>query len=695
MKNYLLSRLQAIPWPPQLRDAIHSPWLPLALLLLALSTVFIFANDRGAFYRPGHHDVVTADFLSSTAVISPEQRFQSFFCRFRSVSGFTCAPYNRFPLGGYLLVKLFVLPFPDDLSAQIYSARILMLLAYAGAALLAYLSLCRLTGHRWIALIATLSVFASPYWLYYNDMVFFFGPSLFGVMLTFHAMVIFIQEGRFRQLLLKSCLALFLGWHSLALLLTFILIGLVSELLRVYSNPLEISRRLRIRAALSRLFRSRYSTLGVVTLLFGLAVLSFNFSNEYLYYHGERSLTELPSFQSMTNRISISPERPDPLLSDPLTRQKFLEEQFYRIGGMFTPYALPGYFNDLGQSPSGGLPRQFWKSARENYDAIAQRRLTVTGIILGLAATAAALLGLAFVSHKLLWATLSLFGFCWAFLARSHSAYHDFDGLLYTGIPLTACSLLLLYLNRPGGRRFIAAGVVAILLLFALSAFQMSQVGYATAVEQAQETAFDDFNAIRSLTRGSTVAYAGMLPEIRAPARYFLSRSSRSENQPPDFLVLPLSIAGVRTLTPENRRLFLYPGGPAAPRRYLDHILAQAGPPLINSTFSVHYYAGHPDQRDHWLFYVKNPCHRDDRQSPFFLQLTPANENDLPLDSRAYGFANLYFRFRNYVWLGGGEDECVIGRPLPNYPIAQITTGQYHPDGGVIWQGEAAIPPPR
>ena len=221
MKNYLLSRLQAIPWPPQLRDAIHSPWLPLALLLLALSTVFIFANDRGAFYRPGHHDVVTADFLSSTAVISPEQRFQSFFCRFRSVSGFTCAPYNRFPLGGYLLVKLFVLPFPDDLSAQIYSARILMLLAYAGAALLAYLSLCRLTGHRWIALIATLSVFASPYWLYYNDMVFFFGPSLFGVMLTFHAMVIFIQEGRFRQLLLKSCLALFLGWHSLALLLTF------------------------------------------------------------------------------------------------------------------------------------------------------------------------------------------------------------------------------------------------------------------------------------------------------------------------------------------------------------------------------------------------------------------------------------------------------------------------------------------
>ena len=694
MKSSLASRLQAFSLPPRIRDAGHSTWLPLALLLLALSTVFIFANDRGAFYRPGHHDVVTADFLSTAAAMSPEQRFQGFFCRFRSVSGFTCAPYNRFPLSGYLLVKLFVSPFAADLSAQIYSARILMLLAYAGAALFAYLSLCRLTGHRWIALIATLSAFASPYWLYYNDMVFFFGLSLFGVMLTFHAMVIFRQEGRFRQLLLKSCLGLFLGWHNFALLLTFILLGLVSELFRSRSNPPEISRRLRIRAALTRLFRSRYSTLGIVTLLFGSAVLGFNFANEYLYFQGERPLTELPSFRSMANRISISPERPDPLLSGQLPRQQFLEEQFYRIGGMVTPYALPGYFNDLGQSPSGGLPRQFWKSAGENYDAIAQRRLTVTGITLGLAATAATLLGLVFVSHKLLWGTLALFGFCWAFLARSHSAYHDFDGLLYTGIPLAAGSMLLLYLNRPGGRRFIAAGVVIIMLVFTLSAFRMSQVGYTAAVAQAQETAFDDFNAIRSLTKGSTVEYVGMLPEIRAPARYFLARSSRAENQPPDLLILPLSIAGVRTLTPENRRVFLYPGGPGALDRYIGQLLTQAGPPLIDSHFAVHHYAGTPERHDNWLFYVKNRCNPGDRQSPFFLQLTPSNGDDLPPDNRGYDFADLDFGFRHYVWLGG--EKCVIGRPLPDYPIARIRTGQFQsPDGHPLWQGAAVIPPAR
>ena len=39
--------------------------------------------------------------------------------------------------------------------------------------------------------------------------------DLFGVMLTFHGMVVFVQEDRFRQLLGKVCAALLLGWHVL------------------------------------------------------------------------------------------------------------------------------------------------------------------------------------------------------------------------------------------------------------------------------------------------------------------------------------------------------------------------------------------------------------------------------------------------------------------------------------------------
>ena len=59
---------------------------------------------------------------------------------------------------------------------------------------------------------ATLLGFSSFHPLYYGDMVATEGLSdLFAVMLTFHAMVVFTQEGRFRQPVVKTCAALLLG----------------------------------------------------------------------------------------------------------------------------------------------------------------------------------------------------------------------------------------------------------------------------------------------------------------------------------------------------------------------------------------------------------------------------------------------------------------------------------------------------
>ncbi len=116
------------------------------------------------------------------------------------------------------------------------------LLFFAGSAVLACLSLCRLTTDRWIALIASLLAFSSYYLLYYNDMIATEnGLSLFGVLLTFHGMVLFAQEGRFRQLLVKACAALLLGWHVYALLLPFIVLGMASELNRARRTTAGVS----------------------------------------------------------------------------------------------------------------------------------------------------------------------------------------------------------------------------------------------------------------------------------------------------------------------------------------------------------------------------------------------------------------------------------------------------------------------
>ncbi len=223
--------------PGRLESALRSAWLPLALLLLALSTVFVFDGDQGYFYRCCHHNWLSSHHITVAVNLSLEHGFQRFTRRVMDEDGAVgYDPYNRFPIGGYAAMKAATLPFGGSLSAQLYAARILMLLFFIGAAVLAYLSLSRLTSNRWIALTATLLAFSSYYLLYFNDMTANEGmPDLFGVMLTFHGMIVFVQEGRFRQLLVKVCIALLLGWHVLALVLPFVIFGLVRDLLRARS----------------------------------------------------------------------------------------------------------------------------------------------------------------------------------------------------------------------------------------------------------------------------------------------------------------------------------------------------------------------------------------------------------------------------------------------------------------------------
>ena len=206
---------------------------PLALLLLALASVFAFGGDRSQFYREGHHDWVSAHTLTLAANLSAEHGFTGFQRREMSWEGEPeVSPYNRFPIGSYALVKMAMLAAGDGIPEQILAARTLMLAFFAASAVLAYLALARLLGDRRIALAATLLAFSSYYLLHYNDMVSAeASTNLFGVMLVFHGMVLYAQEGRFRQLLPKTAAAVLLGWHVLGLIAPFVLLALGRELL--------------------------------------------------------------------------------------------------------------------------------------------------------------------------------------------------------------------------------------------------------------------------------------------------------------------------------------------------------------------------------------------------------------------------------------------------------------------------------
>ena len=209
--------------------------LPAALLILALAALFAFGGDRSWFYRSESGSTVhgenSAKNLALAENLSLSENFRLFRAKRLDLDGsFHYDMYGRFPIGGTALIKLATAPF-DALSAKLLAGRTLALLMFCGAAFFAYLAVARLADSRWVALAAALIAFSSYYALYNSDQVAHeTAMDIFGVMLTFHGMVVFVQDGRFRQLVLKACAALLVGWHVYALILAFIVFGLAGEI---------------------------------------------------------------------------------------------------------------------------------------------------------------------------------------------------------------------------------------------------------------------------------------------------------------------------------------------------------------------------------------------------------------------------------------------------------------------------------
>ena len=88
------------------------------------------------------------------------------------------------------------------------------------------------------------------------------------------------------------------------------------------------------------------------------------------------------------------------------------------------------------------------------------------------------------------------------------------------------------------------------------------------------------------------------------------------------------------------------------------------------------------------LFYRKSPCFPSDANPVFFLQIYPAEGQNLPADRQEYGFVGEDFQLEDFGRREQGR--CYMERELPSYPIREIHTGQYfvREDGtGVhIWQ---------
>ena len=658
----VLARRLPLPLPRRLarRPLSCGTSLPLGLLLLALSSVFVFGGERSQFYRPGHHGNLSGQTIELAANLSAEHRFLRFAYRTLGEDGEPVyAAYHRFPIGTYALVKLAILPFGEDLPRQLMAARLLMLAFYAAAAAFAYLALARLLGDRRIALTATLLAWSSYYLLYYADAV---SPeistNLFGTMLVFHGMTLCAREGRFRPLLAGTAVAILLGWHVAALIAPFAALGAASEAARARGEGW--------RAALAAAVRSRRLAYGAASAAFAALVLGFNLAGEYL------ALGELPTLDSLLRRSATTAGA-----FDYVGWPAFLEGQLGRIGGAALPYAL---FGRLGE----GLP---W------LDPWPDPGLWPWLVGLGAASCAAALAGAFVLRGGAPLAALALSGWCWAIAFRGNAAVQEMETIFHVGVPLTAFALALTGLRRLLGAKRAALALPAIAAAsaaaFALSAWDMGGVGLGGEAAREQRELTADFPAVRRAAAGKSVVAAITHQTFggRFQARnYYLARGYRQrvpigsareweDASKYDLLFARADFGG--SLTPQNRQLFVYDLD-ALPGRYAS---IAAREPEVRSTFDVRL-------EDGALTWTREPCAAEDTAPRFFLHVAPLDAADLPEEWREAGFETLGFAFGERGLRFDGK--CLARRELPDYPIAGVRTGQRHDAAGAIW--EASVP---
>ena len=127
---------------------------------------------------------------------------------------------------------------------------------------------------------------------------------------------------------------------------------------------------------------------------------------------------------------------------------------------------------------------------------------------------------------------------------------------------------------------------------------------------------------------------------------------------------------------------------PPRPSWLTDYESVASGEPAARSVFDIYL-------RENTVSYLKSPCGAADAQAQFFLHVIPEDVEDLPADRRRSGFDNLDFHYLDFRYGKSAalafSGKCIAKRPLPDYPIAHIRTGQFTPDDGNIWQAEFPV----
>ncbi len=401
---------------------INNQWFALVILLLVGFVVLFFENYNISFQQ-GHHGFLSSHGITLATNISAENNFLMFHNLSIDGQGNQLYnAYNRFPITSFLILKIFMLPFGNNLEMQVLAARYVMILFYLGSMLLSYLSMQLLLKNKLLAFSTTLMTFSSVFIQYYNDMIFNDIPTLFGLFLVFHGMVIYNDDNsEFKQLLIKSIIGISLGWQVYPLLFLYILYLMFRD---YYSGGWIQSKKF---------LSSHYFKLGLLTFLFGSSILYTQLINESKMTNQPLSKTDTVS--SMKKRTGVNSNF-EKKYAHVLTFDKTVSMQFDRVMIMATPAYIHQEFRKYIDSYFIILFLLFILSILVQYKQ--------------------------YKSQYNILIIFALSGFVWGFGMKHFTAFHDFQSIYYIGVPILIYGSIFSFLYN----RFRQNNIVLIILLF-------------------------------------------------------------------------------------------------------------------------------------------------------------------------------------------------------------------------------------
>ena len=450
-------------------------------------------------------------------------------------------------------------------------------------------------------------------------------------------------------------MAVLLGWHVFALLLPFVVLGVGRGFARAEWSCV-----------------ARHVALGLTAFAVGIFVFAFNVVGEFLALGGDTRWADLPTVRSALFRTGVSPTgwyavpiSPSPVPSIAGWTLDALWAQFQRAGEASLPYVLVSGLRAVGL-PAAGVS------------------LVLGGT--GMAATLAAIgLGAVAKHGRIALIAVALSGWCWALPMRNAVFTFPFEAMFFVGLPLVLYALAVARLGRmslPLARFRVPlplACAAAASLCFLCSGVVMARDRHA-AIDFEREAALRaDVAAIRGLTEDGAILHA---PHADAPLHWKYRRqvllAGRTMHPSADHVVA-FGLPNARSLTPDNRFLFLYRRAEyeaALSDRIAGYRTAmQENPPVVTSDCCDVYSFGdevlYHDR--HCSLPRKSPL-RKPLDASFFLHVIPVDKRDLPASRREHGFGNQNFEPTRFQHRDG---LCFAALRLPSYDIAEVHTGQF------------------